>query len=386
MELKFTSGQMELREQARVFAENELADGTRYRDEHGRSSERAIQKLAEAGFLGLTTSRELGGQGHDLRGLTEVIREISRVDAGTALIVISHSLLCQTALVRWGSIQQKNEYLPSLARGELLASCALQEYRYGGSDIQNVAATANRNGESYQLNGSKAWISHGEFVHLYFVFARSGNNTSSDDVSVYMVERDRGGLTTSLQTDLLGLRSAGLSTIELEGCVIPLDHRLGDEGVGGQIAAQLETFKNIGLAAQALGITEAALEKSVSYAKQRRQFNRTIAEFEVIQDKLAEIGTSFEAARSLTNRAAASVDAGNTVPALASMAKLFATTTAMKAANEAVQIHGGYGYLRENEIERLMRDAKVSEIYGGSAETQRAFIARELLSREHFIN
>ncbi len=386
MELKFTPGQREMREQARTFAENELADGTRYRDEHGLSSDRALQKMAEAGFLGLITPKELGGQGHDLCGCTEVIREISKVDAGMALIVISHSLLCQTALDRWGSAQQKGKYLPALARGEILASYALQEYQYGGSGIQRLATKANTNGESYELNGSKAWLSHGEFVNLFFVFARSEGRESSDDVSVYMVERDRRGLTAALQTDLLGLRSAGLSKIALEGCVIPLDHRLGDAGAGGQIAAQLETYNNIGLAAQALGITEAALEKSVSYAKQRRQFNRSIAEFEVIQDKLAEIGTNFEAARSLTYRAAACLDAGNTAPKLASMAKLFATGTAMKAANEAVQIHGGYGYLRENGIERLMRDAKVAEIYGGSTEIQRAFIARELLSREHFIN
>ncbi|HKJ69940.1 MAG TPA: acyl-CoA dehydrogenase family protein [bacterium] len=386
MDLTFTPAQVELRERARAFAEKVLADGARYRDEHARFSEAIIQKLAGAGFLGFTIAKALGGLGYDLRGFTEAIREISRVDAGIALILISHSLLCQTALAQWGSEQQKNKYLPRLANGEILASYAIQDNQYGSSHLQSVATTAHRDGDQYRLNGTKAWISHGESARLFFVFARSGEKSGGDDVSMYMIEKDREGLTASPQADLLGLRSAGLSKLELAECVVPLDHRLGEEGAGRKIAGQLELLNNIGLAAQALGITEAALEKSVSYAKQRRQFNRFIAEFEVIQDKLADIGTNFEAARSITSQAAADVDAGNTAPTLASMAKLFATTTAMNAANEAVQIHGGYGYLKEHGIERLMRDAKVMEIFGGSAETQRAFIAHKLLNREHFSN
>lgn len=363
---------------ARDFAEAELRHDAIERDEKAIFPEKAVTQLGEMGFLGMITPEKYGGAGFDMLSYVLALEEIARVDAATCVIMSVTNSLCQCVITTWGNEEQKQKYLVPLARGEKLGAYALSEPQ-SGSDASNMRAFAEKKGDHYILNGTKNWVTNGKSADTYVVFALTEKGVGHKGVSAFIVERDFDGFTTGKKEDKLGIRSSDTCELIFDDCKIPAENLLWEEGRGFKIAMGTLDGGRIGIAAQALGIGQAALDKSLKYSKEREQFNRPISDFQAIQFKLAEMATELDAARLLTYRAARMKDRGEPVTKEAAMAKYYAGDTAMRAANEAVQIHGGYGYITEYEVERLMRDAKITQIYEGTNEIQRVVIARQLL-------
>ncbi|CUT05148.1 acyl-CoA dehydrogenase [Candidatus Chrysopegis kryptomonas] len=378
MNFQFTEEQLMIKETARKFAVEELAPRASERDEKEEFPHEEIKKLAELGFMGMMVSENYGGAGLDTISYVLAMEEISKVDASVGVIMsVNNSLVCWP-IETYGTEEQKLKYLPRLARGELLGAFCLSEPE-AGSDASNQRTTAVRDGDFYILNGTKNFITNGVYANILIVFAQTDREKGSKGISAFIVEKDFQGVIVTKKEKKLGIRSSDTAQIVFEDCKVPVVNRLGEEGMGFKIAMTTLNGGRIGIAAQALGIAQASLEASIKYAKERKTFGKFLAEHQAIQFKIADMATKIEAARLLTLLAAWKKDRGGKYVKEASMAKLLASQVAVECALEAVQIHGGYGYIKDFPVERYLRDSKITEIYEGTSEIQRIIIARELL-------
>lgn len=378
MEFAFTETHQLIRETARSFAEEKIAPKAVERDEKEEFPYDIVKQMGELGFMGMMVPEEWGGAGLDTVSYVIAVEEISRVDASCGVIMsVNNSLVC-FGIEKYGSREQKERFLRDLATGRKLGAFALSEPE-AGSDASNQHTVAVRDGDHYILNGTKNWITNGSTADIVLVMAATDRSKGAKGISTFIVEKGTPGFFVAKKEKKLGIRSSDTVSLAFQDARVPVANRIGEEGEGFRFAMKTLEGGRIGIAAQAVGIAQACLDASISYSKQRKAFDHPIAEFQAIQFKIAEMATNIEAARMLTLRAAALKDAGLPFGAEASMAKLFASKVAVQAALEAIQIHGGYGYVREYLVERYLRDAKITEIYEGTSEIQRIVISRSLL-------
>ena len=367
-----------IKETAKDFAEKHLLPGVISRDENSEFPREQIKKMGELGFMGMMVPEEWGGSGFDTLSYVIAIEEIAAVELATSTIMsVNNSLVCQVLLDN-GNVEQKNEFLKPLATGNKLGAYSLSEPQ-SGSDASNMRTYAEKDGNDYIINGTKNWVTSGQNSDIVIFFCLTNKDAGAKGVSAFIIEKGAPGLSIGKKEDKLGIRASDTCEIYFENCRIPAKNRIGDEGQGFSIAMKALGGGRIGIAAQALGLARSALEKSVTYAKERQQFGKSISQFGAIQNKIADIATNVDGSRLLVWQAAHLKDQGKEYIKESSMAKLFASSTAMKAATDCVQIHGGYGYMQEYGVERLMRDAKITEIYEGTSEIQRLVIGRGLL-------
>ncbi|MEO0069186.1 MAG: acyl-CoA dehydrogenase [candidate division WOR-3 bacterium] len=380
MDFNFTEEQIMLKNMARDFATKELEPKAAAIDASGEFPTETVKKLAELGLLSMTIPEKYGGAQFDFVSVAIAIEELSRGCGSTGVITAVHNTLVAWPIVNWGTEEQKERYLPRMASGELLGAFGLTEAN-AGSDPASMETKAVLKGDKYILNGSKRFITNAGAAGVFLVFAKTAPELGSKGVSAFIVERSFPGFSLGKHEDLLGLRATANCELIFEDCEVPKENLLGEVNAGFKVALGTLDVSRIDIGAQATGIAQAALDKALSYSKERKQFGRPICEFEMIQDKLAEMATKITAARLLVYYAAAMKDAGKPrFSQEAAMAKLFAATTAVEVTREAVQILGGYGYTKEYPVERHYRDAKCMEIYEGTSEIQKIVIARNLLA------
>lgn len=373
-----TEEQEMTRRAARDFARTHLLPGVIERDEHQTFPAEQVRKLGELGFLGMMTDPRYGGGGMDTVSYVLVMEELSKVDASVSVVVsVNNSLVCY-GLEKYGTEEQKEKYLVPLAKGELLGAFCLSEPE-SGSDATSQHTTAVDRGDHYLLNGTKNWITNGGTAGVYIVMAQSDVSKGHRGVNAFIVEKDMEGFTIGPKENKLGIRSSDTRSLQFSNVKVPKENRLGEEGFGFKFAMKTLEGGRIGIAAQALGIASGAFELAASYSKERKTFGKPISEHQAIRFKLADMATEIEAARLLCLKAAWLKDQGKPYGHASAMAKLYASEVAMKVTVEAVQVHGGYGYVREYHVERLLRDAKITQIYEGTSEVQRIVISRELL-------
>ena len=378
IDFTLTSEQELIQKTAREFAKEHLAPGVIDRDEKAEFPTEQIKVMGELGFMGMMVPEEWCGAGFDTLTYVIAMEEIAAVELATSTIMsVNNSLVCQL-LVDYGTEDQKEKYLKPLAIGEKLGAYSLSEPE-SGSDASNMRTFAKKEGNHYVINGTKNWVTNGINGDIVILFCMTEKNVGYKGISAFVVEKGTLGLSTGKKENKLGIRASDTCELYFENCRIPGENMIGEEGQGFKVAMKALGGGRIGIAAQALGLARAALDASISYAKERKQFGKTIGEFGAIQNKLADIATEIEAARMLVWRAAKLKDDGKNYNRESSMAKLYASSTAMKAATECVQIHGGYGYMQEYGVERLMRDAKITQIYEGTSEIQQLVIGRDLL-------
>jgi alkylation response protein AidB-like acyl-CoA dehydrogenase len=378
MEFGYSETQQLIRDTARKFAEEQLAPTSIERDEKEEFPYDAVRAMGELGFMGMMVPEQWGGAGLDTTSYVLAIQEISRVDASCGVIMsVNNSLVCY-GINEYGTEDQKRRYLIDLASGKKLGAFALSEPE-AGSDASNQRTTAVRDGDFYVLNGTKNWTTNGSTADVVLVMAATDRSKEAKGISTFIVEKGTPGFTVAKKEKKLGIRSSDTVSLAFQDCRVPAANRIGAEGEGFRFAMKTLDGGRIGIAAQALGIAQACLDASVHYAKERKAFDRPIAELQAIQFKVADMATNVDAARMLTLKAAAAKDAGQPFGRQAAMAKLFASKVAVQSALDAIQIHGGYGYVREYLVERYLRDAKITEIYEGTSEIQRIVIARSLL-------
>lgn len=367
-----------IRETARQFAQDELASTADERDEKELFPYEQIKKLGELGFMGMMVPEQYGGAGLDTLSYVIAIEEISRVDASCGVIMsVNNSLVCY-GLTKHGSEEQKQKYLVPLASGKKLGAFALSEPE-AGSDATNQHTIATKDGDHYLLNGIKNWITNGVNADFYIVIAQTDPSKGHKGISAFIVEKGMPGFSHGKKERKLGIRSSDTVSLTFENVRVPKENMIGEEGFGFKFAMMTLEGGRIGIAAQALGIAQGSLDASVNYSKARKAFGKPIADLQAIQFKLADMATDIEAARLLTYQAAVLKENGQPFAKQAAMAKLWASKTAVNCALEAIQIHGGYGYVREYNVERYLRDAKITEIYEGTSEIQRIVISRTLL-------
>jgi len=363
---------------AREFAEKEVAPLAAEHDRTKEPPHETFRKLGELGFFGLLVPEEYEGLALDTLTYLMIIEELAAADASVSITVSVHNSLPTSMLLRHGSEEQKSHWLPGMARGETLAAFCFSEAD-AGSDAAGLRAQAVRDGSDWVLNGTKAWVTHGDNAGLLMVMARTDtpeDRRGARGISAFLVPGDAAGVERGKPEDKMGLRSSQTVSIALHDVRLGTEHLLGDEGSGFIYALEGLDQGRLGVAAQAVGIARAALERSLQYSAERKQFDRPIKDFQSISFKLADMATRIAAARALTHEAARLKDAGGSVTQMAAMAKLFASEAAVWVTSQAVQIFGGYGYMRDYPVERLMRDAKVTEIYEGTSEIQRIVIGR----------
>ena len=378
IDFTLTSEQELIQKTAREFAKEQLAPGVIDRDEKAEFPTEQINVMGELGFMGMMVPEEWCGAGFDTLTYVIAMEEIAAVELATSTIMsVNNSLVCQL-LVDYGTEDQKEKYLKPLAIGEKLGAYSLSEPE-SGSDASNMRTFAKKEGNHYVINGTKNWVTNGINGDIVILFCMTEKNVGYKGISAFVVEKGTLGLSTGKKENKLGIRASDTCELYFENCRIPGENMIGEEGQGFKVAMKALGGGRIGIAAQALGLARAALDASISYAKERKQFGKSIGEFGAIQNKLADIATEIDAARMLVWRAAKLKDDGKNYYRESSMAKLYASSTAMKAATECVQIHGGYGYMQEYGVERLMRDAKITQIYEGTSEIQQLVIGRDLL-------
>jgi len=367
-----------IRDTVRAFMEAEVRPNVKEWERAEHFPAEAIRKLAEMGCCGMLMPEEWGGPGLDTISYVLMIEEVARVHAAmsTALAVTNSAV--QIPLLTFGSEDQKNHYLKALAAGEILGAFCLTEPA-AGSDAAGIQATATRVGDNYKMNGTKTWVTNGSAAGVYLVFAKTDPAASGKGISAFLVEPGFPGCKVGRHEDKMGQRSSPSVEITLNDCVVPVSARVGKEGQGLKIALSALDGGRIGIAAQAVGLAQGALEESLKFAKARKAFGKAIGEFQAIQWMLADMHTEIEAARGLVYQAAYLKDAGGKMGSAASRAKLYASEMANRVVYKALQIHGSQGYSRESEVERMYRDARVISIYEGTSEVQRMIIARELL-------
>ena len=377
--MNFYSEEHELvRNTARKFAEKHLKPGVIERDENAEFPSEQVTMMGELGFMGVMVPESWNGAGMDTISYTLIIEELSRVDASAGVIVsVNNSLVCQI-FVNYGNDWQKETFLTKLASGEQLGAFSLSEPQ-SGSDASNMHTVAEKSGQYYVLNGAKNWVTSGINSDVVIVMALTDKSAGYNGISAFIVPKDLDGFSVGKKEDKLGIRGSDTCELYFDNCHVPIENLIDKEGQGFRIALTTLDGGRIGIAAQALGIAQAALDKSVQYAKERKQFGKTIGSFGALQEKIALMGTNVEASRLLIHKAAILKDAHKSYTKAAAMAKSFASQTAMDAATDCVQIFGGYGYMQEYGVERLMRDAKITQIYEGTTEIQQMVIAREIM-------
>ena len=378
MNFEFNETQLMIKETARKFAEDELLPTVLERDEKEEFPLEAMKKLGELGFQGMMVSEKYGGAGLDTVSYVLAVEEISKVDASVGVIMsVNNSLVCW-GIETYGSEEQKATYLPDLASGKKLGAFALSEPE-AGSDATNQRTSAQRNGDHYVLNGMKNFITNGANADIVLVMAATDRTKGSKGVSAFIVEKGFPGVEVAKKEKKLGIRSSDTVSLSFTDCKVPKENLIKEEGFGIKFALKTLDGGRIGIASQALGIAQGSLEASIKYSKTRKAFDKPISDFQAIQFKLAEMSMKVEAARVLTLRAAVLKDEGVDYVTAAAMAKVYASKIAVQAALEAIQIHGGYGYMKEYHVERFLRDAKITEIYEGTSEVQHIIISRALL-------
>ena len=378
MDFSVSDHQKLIRDSVRQFMETEVGPLVKELERKEKFPLDLLKKLGEMGCCGMLTPEEWGGAGMDTVSYVLMLEEVSRVYTAmsTALGVTNSAV--QAPLDQFGTPAQKEKYLRRLATGEILGSFCLTEAG-AGSDAAGIQTTAKPDGESYQLNGAKTWVTNGAHAGLYIVFAKTDPQAGGRGITAFLIEPTSKGFKVGRHEDKMGQRSSPSVEILLNDCEVPAVNRLGDEGQGLKIALSALEGGRIGIAAQAVGLAQGALDESIKYAKQRRAFGKSISEFQAVQWMIADMQTEVEAARNLTYYAAWLKDSGKPMGSAASKAKLYASEMANRVAYKAVQIHGSVGYSRETDVERMYRDARVIPIYEGTSEIQRMIIARDLL-------
>ncbi len=378
MQLELNEQQKMIRNMVREFAEKEIAPVAADLDKNEEYPTEILKKMAGLGLLGIIIPTEYGGAGLDTISYATVVEEISRKDASTGVITSVHNSLAAWPIIKFGSEEQKKKYLPILASGKEIGAFAGTEPN-AGSDMGAMATTAVLKGDKYIINGDKTFITSGPKAGILIVFAVTDKSAGSKGISAFIVENTFKGYKVGSIFEKLGINASQTSELIFENMEVPKENLLGKEGEGFKIALATLDGGRIGIASQAVGIAQACLDECIEYAKQREQFGRPLAKFQAIQWMIADMATRIEASRFLTMSAAYTKDKGERFSKEAAMAKLFAAETAMETAIKAVQIHGGYGYTKEYTVERLFRDAKITEIYEGTSEVQRLVIASSLL-------
>jgi alkylation response protein AidB-like acyl-CoA dehydrogenase len=375
---EYTEEQRLIQQTAKDFAEKELAPYLHQWDEEEEEQKEKLLKLGELGFLGMVIPERYGGIGSDTLTYLIALEEISAVDPSTAVAMSVHNSLPTSMINDFGSEEQKEALLVPMAKGEKIGAFALTE-PHAGSDAASLSSMAVREGDRYILNGTKLFVSTGAVADSFLVFARTEEGRGARGISAFLVDRESAGLKVGKKERKLGIRSSSTVEVIFEDCEVPAFNRLGGEGEGFILAMKGLDGGRLGIATQALGIARTCLDLSISYTKSRKQFGRPIAEFQAVAFAIAEMATEIEAARSLIHRVARKRDMGIQVTHEASMAKLFASRIAVKSASTALQLHGGYGIMKEYPVERFFRDAKVTELYEGTSEIQKLVISRFLL-------
>jgi len=382
MDLELNEEQEMIRKMARDFAQNELAPVAAELDEKGEPPLANLEKMAELGFMGLVIPEEYGGIEVDSVSYVIAVEEVSKACASTGVILAVHNSLGSHGLVAFGTEEQKRKFLTPLASGQWIGTYALTEPETG-SDAASIKTRAVLDGDEYVINGTKQFITSAPFAHLFVLFAVTDPDKKHRGISAFVVEKGTPGFSVGQEENKLGIRAASTCGLVFEDCRIPVTNRIGEEGEGFKVAMASLDAGRVGIAAQAVGIAQGAYEAALAYAKERHQFGQPIAEFQGIQWMLADMATRIEAARLLTYQSALAKDrakkTGERYSKEAAMAKLFASETAVWVTNKAVQIHGGYGYIKEYAVERYYRDAKITEIYEGTSEIQRIVIANQIL-------
>lgn len=378
MLFELSEEQLMIQQAARDFAQTELKPGVIERDEHQKFPAEQVKKLGELGFLGMMVDPKYGGSGMDAISYALVMEELSKIDASASVVVsVNNSLVCY-GLESFGNEFQKEKYLKPLASGEKIGAFCLSEPE-AGSDATSQQTTAEDNGDYYLLNGTKNWITNGGTASTYLVIAQTHKELRHKGINAFIVEKGMPGFTVGPKENKLGIRGSDTHSLMFNDVKVPKENRIGEDGFGFKFAMKTLEGGRIGIAAQALGIAAGAYELALEYAKQRKAFGKPIAEHQAIAFKLADMATQIEAARLLVHKAAWLKDQGQSYTLAGSMAKLFASKVAMEVTVEAVQIHGGYGFVKEYHVERLMRDAKITQIYEGTSEIQKLVISRGIL-------
>ena len=378
LNFQLSEEQLAVRDAARDFAQNELLPGVIDRDENQVFPAEQVRKMGELGFMGMMVSPEYGGGGMDTVSYVLAMEEISKVDASASVCMsVNNSLVCW-GLENFGNEEQKRKYLIPLAKGEIIGAFCLSEPE-AGSDATSQKTTAEDKGDYYLLNGVKNWITNGKSASVYMVVAQTHPEKAHKGINCLIVERGMEGFMIGKKENKLGIRGSDTHSLMFTDVKVPKANRIGEDGFGFKFAMSTLNGGRIGIAAQALGIASGAFELALAYSKERKSFGKAISEHQAIQFKLADMATQIEAARLLCLQAAYLKDTHQDYVKAAAMAKLFASQVAMDVTIEAVQVHGGYGYVKEYHVERLMRDAKITQIYEGTSEIQKMVISRELL-------
>lgn len=378
MHFNLSDEQIMVREAAREFAQTELLPGVIARDEAQEFPDNLVKKMGALGFMGIMVSSKYGGSGMDTLTYALIMEELSKVDASASVMVsVNNSLVCY-GLEAYGSDSQKEKYLPKLAAGEWIGAFCLSEPE-AGSDATSQSTTAIDKGDYYLLNGTKNWITNGGRAQIYLVVAQTDRNKGHKGINAFILERGMPGFEVGPKENKLGIRGSDTHTLQFNDVKIPKENRIGEDGFGFKFAMKTLSGGRIGIAAQALGIAAGAYELSLKYSKERKAFGTEISNHQAIAFKLAEMATDIEAARLLVYKAARDKDIGNKYDTSSAMAKLYASKVAMQHTVEAVQIHGGNGFVKDYHVERLMRDAKITQIYEGTSEIQKIVISRAVL-------
>jgi butyryl-CoA dehydrogenase len=378
MNFELSEDHQMMRKMVRDFAEAECAPGAEERDENEEFPMELWKKCGELGLAGITFPEEFGGVGADYLSYAITIEELSRVDASLGVTISAHSSLCGNPIYIFGTQEQKEKYLTPLATGEKMGAFGLTE-SMAGSDASGTRTTAVRDGDEYVINGSKIFITNGYYADIYVITAQMDKEKGNRGIAAFIIEKGTPGFTFGKKEKKMGIRSSATYELVFENVRIPAENLLGQEGQGFKVAMTTLDYGRIGIASQALGIAQGAYEQALKYSKERSQFGKTLSQMDVIQFKLADMALEIEAARLLVYQACHYATEHKPVSKYAAMAKVFASETANKVATQAVQILGGYGYTRDYPVERMMRDAKITEIYEGTSEIQRIVIAASIL-------
>ncbi|QIL39717.1 acyl-CoA dehydrogenase [Pedobacter sp. HDW13] len=378
MHFELSEEQIMIQQAARDFAQHELKPGVIERDEHQKFPAEQVKKLGELGFLGMMVDPKYNGSGLDAISYVLVMEELSKIDASASVVVsVNNSLVCY-GLEAYGSEAQKEKYLKPLAAGEKIGAFCLSEPE-AGSDATSQRTTAEDKGDYYLLNGTKNWITNGSTASTYLVIAQTHPELRHKGINAFIVEKGMEGFTVGPKENKLGIRGSDTHSLMFNDVKVPKENRIGEDGFGFTFAMKTLEGGRIGIAAQALGIAQGAFELATQYAKERKTFGKPISEHQAIAFKLADMATQIEAARLLVYKAAWLKSQGLPYTQAGSMAKLYASKVAMDVTIEAVQVHGGYGFVKEYHVERLMRDAKITQIYEGTSEIQKMVISREVI-------
>ncbi|MFN6944331.1 MAG: acyl-CoA dehydrogenase family protein [Cytophagaceae bacterium] len=380
MDFQLTEEQLAVQAAARDFAKTELLPGVIERDEQQKFPAEQIKKLGELGFLGMMTSTEYGGGGMDTVSYVLAMEEISKIDSSVSVCMsVNNSLVCW-GLEKYGSEEQKQKYLAKLASGQMIGAFCLSEPE-AGSDATSQRTTAEDKGDHYLLNGTKNWITNGSSASVYIVIAQTDREKGHKGINALIVEKGAEGFVVGKKENKLGIRASDTHSLMFTNVKVPKENRIGEDGFGFYFAMNTLNGGRIGIASQALGIASGAYELALEYALNRKAFGQEIAKHQAIQFKLADMATQIDAARLLCLKAALLKDQKKDFSLASAMAKVYASKVAMDVTVEAVQIHGGYGYVKEYHVERLMRDAKITQIYEGTSEIQKIVISRELFKK-----